>query len=179
MNTSCPPAQGMRTTRSPNLRAPTTVIRPAMSQTSSGYAGAPTLRAMSALTMKMPEPIMEPITSSVASISLSSRLNCTPPRESPGCSVFMAPPCRYGKTVTTGSVFSRRTGSALSRPNSRVEDQLGLQSRSATLESDDPRTTDTHTLGQLRLRPAPATAQLTDGDPHVTHRSHLHADSRT
>ncbi len=44
-----------------------TVRTPVMSQTTSSRPGEPTVRAMSALTMKMPEPIMAPMTIIMAS----------------------------------------------------------------------------------------------------------------
>ena len=52
-----------------------TVITPAMSHTTSSQPGAPTWRAMSAETMKMPEPIIEPATTAVASHSPRPRTN--------------------------------------------------------------------------------------------------------
>jgi hypothetical protein len=52
-----------------------TVMTPAISHDISIQPGPPTVRAMSALTMKMPDPIMDPITIIVESSSLSSRLN--------------------------------------------------------------------------------------------------------
>ena len=45
------------------------------SQAASSQAGLPTRRAMSAETMKIPEPIIEPTTTIVASNSPSPRLN--------------------------------------------------------------------------------------------------------
>ena len=51
-----------------------TVTTPVMSQTRSRRPGEPTVRAMSALTMKMPDPIIAPMTIIMASKRDISRL---------------------------------------------------------------------------------------------------------
>src|SRR5581483_4664701 len=53
--------------------APVIVIKPAIAQASSSHPGAPLKRDDSAETMKMPDPIIEPITIMVASIGPSAR----------------------------------------------------------------------------------------------------------
>jgi len=62
-----PPARGIMAASSPKARAPTIVRNPVAIQVIRSPAGEPSCRATSAETMKMPEPIMEPITSIVAS----------------------------------------------------------------------------------------------------------------
>ena len=57
---------------------------PVMSQTSSSRPGEPTVRAMSALTMKMPDPIMAPMTIIMASKRDISRLKCGAPGSGAG-----------------------------------------------------------------------------------------------
>src|SRR2546427_399421 len=57
-------------------------MTPVTSQTTSSQPEEPTVRAMSALTMKMPDPIMDPMTIIVESRSPSSRLNSRPAGES-------------------------------------------------------------------------------------------------
>ena len=60
---------------SPYESAPTTVSRPVSSQAASSQPGLPIVRAMSADTMKMPDPIMEPTTTIVESKSPNPREN--------------------------------------------------------------------------------------------------------
>src|ERR1051326_3226538 len=64
------------------------VTAPVMSHTRSRYTGEPSVRAISELTMKMPGPIIDPITIIVESRSPSSRLNCGVP------SVIAISPCQ-------------------------------------------------------------------------------------
>ena len=73
--TYCPPALGIAAASSPYDSAPATVISPVTTQIISSPPGEFICRAMSADTMKIPEPIMEPTTSMVASSSDSPRLN--------------------------------------------------------------------------------------------------------
>src|SRR4029078_4295257 len=63
-----PPARGYMAARSPYARAPSTVITPAASHASMSQSGELTVREMSAETMKIPDPIMDPATSIVASV---------------------------------------------------------------------------------------------------------------
>jgi hypothetical protein len=51
------------------------VITPVNTQAISSHIGDPTLRAMAADVMKMPEPIIEPATSIVASVSVMAWTN--------------------------------------------------------------------------------------------------------
>ena len=57
------------------------MVSPAISHTSSSMPGEPTWRAMSAETMKTPEPIMDPATSAVASTRVKARTNSTGERD--------------------------------------------------------------------------------------------------
>ena len=61
-----------------------TVRTPVTSQTTSSRPGEPTVRAMSALTMKMPEPIMAPMTIIMASNRDISRLKPPDPASGTG-----------------------------------------------------------------------------------------------
>src|SRR6185312_14841288 len=70
-----PPAFGNIAASSPYARAPSSVMTPVTIQTTSNQNGEPTDRAMSAETMKMPDPIMAPATSIVASTSVSALTN--------------------------------------------------------------------------------------------------------
>src|ERR1041384_7903662 len=60
---------------SPYDRAAGTVSTPVISQATSSQPGLPTCRAVSADTRKMPEPIIEPTTTALASSSPRARLN--------------------------------------------------------------------------------------------------------
>jgi hypothetical protein len=60
---------------SPYDSAAPTVSRPVMIHTTNSHPGEPTWRAMSAETMKMPEPIIDPATIIVESSSPSPRMN--------------------------------------------------------------------------------------------------------
>src|SRR5215213_4314123 len=70
-----PPARGIIAASSPYDSAPTIVSRPATSHATSSQPALPTVRAMSAETMKMPDPIIEPTTTMVESYKPSPRLN--------------------------------------------------------------------------------------------------------
>src|SRR2546423_4567051 len=63
-----PPARGNIAASSPYASAPRTVMTPVRIQASSSQKGDPTVRAMPEETMKIPEPIIEPATSIVASV---------------------------------------------------------------------------------------------------------------
>src|SRR6185295_4436244 len=73
--TYCPPARGYIAASSPYARAPRIVTTPDTIHAISSQNGELTVRAMSAATMKMPEPIIEPATSMVASVSVSALTN--------------------------------------------------------------------------------------------------------
>src|SRR5919112_2033373 len=75
--TYCPPARGIMAASSAYARAPVTVIAPVITHTSSSAPGpqAETCRPMSADTMKIPEPIMEPTTSDMAASGPIPRIN--------------------------------------------------------------------------------------------------------
>src|SRR5687767_14641409 len=60
---------------SPYARAPRSVMIPVRIHANSRNAGDSTLRAMSAETMKIPEPIIDPATSIVASVSVIALTN--------------------------------------------------------------------------------------------------------
>src|SRR6266853_6871468 len=65
--TYCPPARGNIAASSPYVIAPMRVTMPDSVQTTSSRPGAWTWRRISAETMKIPEPIIDPTTSAVAS----------------------------------------------------------------------------------------------------------------
>ena len=71
--TYCPPARGNIPASSVKVSAPSTVMIPESPQTSKSKPGLWTCLTMSAETMKIPEPIMEPTTSAVASRRDSAR----------------------------------------------------------------------------------------------------------
>ena len=62
-----PPALGYIAANSPYVSAPSNVTTPDSTHTSSSTPGACTCRRISAETMKMPDPIIDPTTSAVAS----------------------------------------------------------------------------------------------------------------
>jgi len=70
-----PPARGYIAASSPYESAPKIVITPVTIHAISSQKGEFTVREMSAETMKMPEPIIEPATSIVASVSVSALTN--------------------------------------------------------------------------------------------------------
>src|SRR5207253_1974586 len=70
-----PPARGNIAASSPYASAPSTVMTPVRIQASSSQNGDPTVRAMLDDTMKIPEPIIEPATSIVASVSVIALTN--------------------------------------------------------------------------------------------------------
>src|SRR6478672_13630933 len=67
--TYCPPARGYMAASSPYESAPSIVMTPAASQASINQRGELTVREISAETMNMPDPIIEPATSIVASVN--------------------------------------------------------------------------------------------------------------
>jgi hypothetical protein len=74
-NTYCPPARGYIAASSPYVSAPRIVTTPETTHAISNQNGELTLREMSAETMNMPEPIIDPATSIVASVSVSALTN--------------------------------------------------------------------------------------------------------
>jgi hypothetical protein len=68
--TYCPPALGYMAASSPYARAPSNVITPVITHATTNQNGEGSDLAMSAETMKMPEPIIEPATSMVASVNV-------------------------------------------------------------------------------------------------------------
>src|SRR6476660_3049020 len=70
-----PPALGYIAASSPYERAPKIVMMPVTIHAVSSQRGEFSVRDMSAETMKMPEPIIEPGTSIVASVSVSALTN--------------------------------------------------------------------------------------------------------
>src|SRR5207249_3865901 len=86
-------------------RAPVIVNNPATAHARSNQPGAPLSRDDSAEVMKMPEPIIEPITIIVASIGPSART-------SPGPRGAGPPPGRSGPTVRPGARRLHRRGTS-------------------------------------------------------------------
>src|SRR5450830_821709 len=74
-NTYWPPARGYIAASSPYARAPNIVTTPDATHAMSSQKGEMTVREISAETMKMPDPIIEPATSIVASVSVSALTN--------------------------------------------------------------------------------------------------------
>src|SRR4030081_2898265 len=70
-----PPARGYIAPSSPYARAPRTVTTPATTHAIRSQKGEPTVRLMSAETMKIPDPIIEPATSMGASVSVIALTN--------------------------------------------------------------------------------------------------------
>src|SRR4026207_1290606 len=91
------------------------VTTPEVNQAKSSQKGEITVREMSAATMKMPDPIIEPATSIVASVSVSALTNSRDDGVSvvgfglvnalPGCSVSRAllPPVQRAEVTRTGT----------------------------------------------------------------------------
>src|SRR6266404_5605621 len=71
--TYCPPARGIIAANSAQQSAPVIVSTPARAHAAKSHPGAPTSAADFAETMKMPEPIIDPITIIVASSKLRPR----------------------------------------------------------------------------------------------------------
>src|SRR6266480_815521 len=73
-----PPARGIMVASSEQHNAPVIVSKPARAHASRSHPGAPLNRDDSAEVIKMPDPIIEPITIIVASIgpSARTRLDC-------------------------------------------------------------------------------------------------------
>ena len=76
--TYCPPARGYIAASSPYASAPSSVMTPESTQASISQNGDGSPRAMLAETMKMPEPIIEPATSIVASVRVIALTNPVP-----------------------------------------------------------------------------------------------------
>src|SRR5436190_2061168 len=74
-NTYWPPARGYIAASSPYASAPKTVTTPDTTHAIISQNGEPTVREISAETIKMPDPIIEPATSIVASVSVSALTN--------------------------------------------------------------------------------------------------------
>src|ERR1700674_5513406 len=75
--TYCPPARGIIAASSAQHSAPVIVSTPASAHAAKSHPGAPTSAADFAETMKMPEPIIDPITIIVASSRLRPRTRCS------------------------------------------------------------------------------------------------------
>jgi len=73
--TYCPPARGYIAASSPYARAPKMVTTPETTQAIRSQNGEFTVREISAETMNIPEPIIEPATSIVASVSVKALTN--------------------------------------------------------------------------------------------------------
>src|ERR1700674_1686765 len=74
-NTYCPPARGYIAASSPYASAPKMVTTPETTHAMRSQKGELTVREISAETMKIPDPIIEPATSIVASVSVSALTN--------------------------------------------------------------------------------------------------------
>ena len=85
--TYCPPARGIIAASSPYESAAASVNAPVTIQAMSSQPGLPTRRAMSAETMKMPEPIMDPTTTIVESNRPRPRVNSVSRPEAPASDV--------------------------------------------------------------------------------------------
>src|SRR5690349_19163396 len=70
-----PPARGNIAASSPYASAPRRVMTPVTIQAKSSQKGEPSVRDMLAETMKIPEPIIEPATSIVASVRVIALTN--------------------------------------------------------------------------------------------------------
>src|SRR5436309_9733102 len=70
-----PPARGNIAASSPYASAPSSVMTPVRIHATRRNQGDPTLREISAETMKIPEPIIEPATSIVASVRVIALTN--------------------------------------------------------------------------------------------------------
>src|SRR2546423_15353182 len=96
-NTKPPPARGNTVASSEQQSTPVTVSKPASAHESNSQPGAPLNRDDSADTMKIPDPIIEPITIVVASIGPSARTR-------PAVSLGDGPPSgRKGPAVRRGA----------------------------------------------------------------------------
>src|SRR5678816_2795994 len=91
--TYCPPALGYIAASSPYARAPSKVITPVTTHAMSSRQGEGSDLAMSAETMKIPEPIIDPATSMVASVNVMAFTK-------PECSA-----CALGAVVSAATVL--------------------------------------------------------------------------
>ena len=118
-NTYWPPARGYIAASSPYARAPKIVTTPETIHAMSSQKGELTVREISAETMKMPDPIIEPATSIVASVSVSALTNSRDDGVSAvgvvlvnalpqvlGCSPVF-PPCTARRSYPTREDFAR------------------------------------------------------------------------
>src|SRR5438270_7151825 len=85
--TYCPPARGNIAASSPYESAPSSVMTPVTIQAKSNQKGDPRVRDMLDETIKIPEPIIEPATSIVASVRVIALTN-----SGLGCSVGIVDP---------------------------------------------------------------------------------------
>ena len=109
-----PPARGNIAASSPYASAPSTVITAVSSQTTSSQNGEPMVRPMSADTMKMPEPIIDPATSMVASVNVRARTNswrpllCNVAASGKAATLSIPPLWRVRSTVAPDGVRPRQ-----------------------------------------------------------------------
>src|SRR5262245_9379605 len=94
----------MRAASVPKQKAPVIVSRPVMTHVISSQPDAPTCRTMSADTMKMPEPIIDPATIIVESHSPSSRRKPVDVSAAAGGCCSVAAPAMRPRGVRCGSV---------------------------------------------------------------------------
>src|SRR5512138_684489 len=107
--TYCPPAFGYIAASSPYARAPSIVMTPAATHASMSQRGEATVRDISADTMKMPDPIMDPATSIVASVSVRALTN--PPGDawaSPVSGILLIHSLREGRDTGKRPASSAR-----------------------------------------------------------------------
>src|SRR5919202_1639057 len=109
-NTYWPPARGYIAASSPYDSAPSSVMTPVSSHAMRSHIGEPTLRAMLADTMKIPEPIIDPATSIVASVRVIALTNS-------GCDCGAAESCWRAATVVIQLVRRLRPGQRTARPS--------------------------------------------------------------
>src|SRR6059058_5863540 len=106
--TLTPPARGIIVASSEQQSAPVIVSKPATAHASSNQPGAPLSRDDSADVIKIPEPIIEPITIIVASIGPSARTSPDPRGDR---SLGAGPPSgRTGPTFRRGGAPAPSSG---------------------------------------------------------------------
>src|SRR3954464_1707438 len=121
-NTYCPPARGNIAASSPYASAPRSVMTPVSTQATIRKNGDSTFRAMSAETMKIPEPIIEPATHIVASVSVMALTNSD-------CGCDGAASVGAVTLVITLRAWSVRLWLALGSQNTRTPaDRAGVRS---------------------------------------------------
>src|ERR1700680_3724689 len=160
-NTYCPPARGYMAASSPYASAPKMVTTPETIHAISSQNGEMTVREISAEKMKIPDPIIEPATSIVASVSVSALTNSRDDGVSVVAVVLVNALPQYS--------VSSRCFTPVQRAEVTVGDALLLVERGPRIEGCEP-TAATERSPQSLVR-SPQSAAL-ENEVHVDGVSH-------